>query len=134
MDQQELPQQTEMVDIYDFPADLINYPPRCLDGGQLYSLHCRGIIAPFSTTGCRGEVAGHEMRVAAEICVACQQADRCTITKVVVDFDLQLLLKGSDGKSWRLRGVSRFAAHALDQTQYPPIQVAFEMSSKEEVV
>jgi hypothetical protein len=133
MDQQELPQQTEMVDIYDFPADLINYPLIAWMGDNYIRFIAVELLRRFQQQDAGAKLLAMKCESPPKFASRANEQTGA-ITQVVVDFDLQLLLKSSDGKSWRLRGISRFAAHALDQTQYPPIQVAFEMSSKEEVV
>ena len=53
---------------------------------------------------------------------------------VVAKFNLQVLLKASNGQHWRLRGDGTFRAAGLDEPGLPSTRVEFELRSTEEAM
>ncbi|HAY22557.1 MAG TPA: hypothetical protein DCY27_10410 [Desulfobacterales bacterium] len=124
--------QVEGVDAYGFPADLVGHPLLLWMGED----YVRYVIEEL-LQGLRKQDPGTEMLV-----IQCDEKPQFetwvdkkteTVRGVEVEFKLQVLLQGSSGQYWRLRGNGRFRVDGLDHPGQWQGNTAFDILSSEEV-
>jgi len=125
--------QVEGIDTYDFPADLLRHPQLAWMGDD----YVRFVAAELLRRFCQQD-AGTKM-----LAIKCEARPKLlssadertgTVRSVVAEFNLQVLVRASNGQCWRLRGDGRFSAEALDQPGRASVTVGFDIRSTEEAV
>jgi hypothetical protein len=121
------------IETYGFPSDLLGHPLLTWMGADYLRFVMAELLQRF-----RQQDPGTEM-----LAVKCEAPPRLsteagqhtgTVRGVKAEFDLQVLLRASSGRRWRLRGIGNFGAADLDQPAGTSVSVGFNLRSAEEVV
>jgi hypothetical protein len=121
------------IDAYGFPEELNGHPLLAWMGNDYVQYIAEELLQQF-----REQDAGTQM-----LAIKCEEQPRILtslnertnrVRGVVAKFNLQVLLKASNGQHWRLRGDGTFRAAGLDEPELPSTKVQFELRSTEEAM
>jgi hypothetical protein len=125
--------QVEGIDAYDFPADLLGHPLLAWMGGDYVRFIATELLRRFRQQDPGTEMLGIKCEGRPKLLTSAGERTG-TVRGVVAEFNLQVLLRSSSGRCWRLRGDGRFSAAGLDRPGQASVSVGFDIRSTEEAV
>ena len=123
----------EGIDAYGFPEELDGHSLLAWMGDDYVQYIAEELLERFQE-----QDAGTEM-----LAIKCEDLPRIltslneqtnAVRAVVAKFNLQVLLKASNGQHWRLRGDGIFRAAGLDEPGLPSTRVEFDVRLAEEAM
>lgn len=122
--------QVDGFDAYGFPEELVGHPLLAWMGEDYVRFVGDELMEKFRRQDADAELIALKCEQLPELSTSVDE--RSGVVRVVVaEFDLQVLLRASDGRHWRLRGDGKFTARDLDQKQKTSVTVGFNIRSNE---
>lgn len=125
--------QVEGIDAYNFPANLLGHPLLAWMGDDYVRFVATALLLRFREQDADTEMLAIKREDRPQF-LTCADERTGTARGVVAAFNLQVLLRASNGQCWRLRGDGKFTADRLDRPGQAAVSVEFDIRSSEEAV